>query len=463
MLNYLQNLRRAVARGAWVLAFCVSSLAHADGWHGAAMSTRSLDDWLTEVKRAVPDLDKRLVSSELKSGVNSEDLGRTPGVGRAPIGGGRVQDNFTPEQRVMLARKAQDCLDVLAYMDPKNINPNEFPQFPMDKIPLYRKTAKQLLGAMGAQGSSAVVGRIRAELMGQVQAFDVTPHQNFGSDLLESLAAAVKSGGVSERDIEDLLQAAAGAKTPGGAAVANKAVEILLENAPPGQLLRAASATSDKKLKARLLAYVQAKVAAAGVRDLLDIMNSADDPATMRFAAQELAKRSPTYKELKPDIDGLWQLSRSDKKQVAEVAREHVEVAFQRAPIPECLSWLGENQDAELDKLIWAQIDARAARADESRLSDYRTAAATVLHDAQAALDTRDAALALLARLPSREVASRLIDALDTLPRELWPKAGDLLRKSTGQKFGPKAGDGRAEVLVEQKKWKIWWKDNGGK
>jgi hypothetical protein len=80
-----------------------------------------------------------------------------------------------------------------------------------------------------------------------------------------------------------------------------------------------------------------------------------------------------------------------------------------------------------------------------------------------AAMGARQAALELLARLKHLPAAGALIDLLPRLPRELWPAAGRTLEQITGQRFGPQAGDGAAEVSVAAKKWRAWLQQSGAK
>jgi hypothetical protein len=49
-----------------------------------------------------------------------------------------------------------------------------------------------------------------------------------------------------------------------------------------------------------------------------------------------------------------------------------------------------------------------------------------------------------------------LVDKLPTLPRELWPRCGGALRKLTRQDFGPRPGDGAAELNAALAKWRTW-------
>jgi hypothetical protein len=135
--------------------------------------------------------------------------------------------------------------------------------------------------------------------------------------------------------------------------------------------------------------------------------------------------------------------------------------AFLRAPVTECLDWLAQD-DPELQTLIWQQLDDRISRADAQRKSGYREVALAALGDNGAAQAKRIAAIDLLTRLKVPSAAGEVIELLPLLPLELRPRAGKLLRDLTGQNFGPFAGDGTVEVGIAVKKWREWWKANGG-
>jgi hypothetical protein len=133
-----------------------------------------------------------------------------------------------------------------------------------------------------------------------------------------------------------------------------------------------------------------------------------------------------------------------------------VENAFQRAPISQCLLWLGRG-DEQLNNLIWEQIDGRIKRADAARRAGYRDVALAVLR-ADVNSDSRLAALDLLDRLKDPQAIGSLIESLTKLPREVCPRAGELLRKMTGQDFGPRPGDSIVDIHVAASKWEKWWK-----
>jgi hypothetical protein len=196
--------------------------------------------------------------------------------------------------------------------------------------------------------------------------------------------------------------------------------------------------------------------------EVLGVLEGISDPQVRRTALAALAEKSPTYAEVKQDLPEIAGRLKSSDQQIAAAAREQLVNAFLRAPIPDCLDWLARG-DAELDSLIWEQIDDRISRADAARRGGYRDSALETVKNNGAGAAARSAALDLLSRLRDRQSAGGLIDLLPLLPQELRPKAGKVLRDVTGQNFGPFAGDGTAEVAVAVKKWRDWWKANGAK
>jgi hypothetical protein len=173
-----------------------------------------------------------------------------------------------------------------------------------------------------------------------------------------------------------------------------------------------------------------------------------------KAAADELAQRQPSYADVKDHVAKLWERTGSANPAVAAAARAQVVNAFQRAPMSHCLFWLGSG-DAQLAELIGQQVDGRIARADAARLDEYRNVAAAVLKENSFGSGSKEAALDLLVRLKGRSAAI-LVEALPNLTRDLWPKAGESLKTLTGEDFGPHDGDGAAEVLEAQKRWRAW-------
>src|SRR5690606_18297188 len=61
-----------VGCAAWVVL--ATPNAWADGFHGAAMSTKSLDDWMRDLKTQVPQIADQLSTADLKAGIGAEGL-----------------------------------------------------------------------------------------------------------------------------------------------------------------------------------------------------------------------------------------------------------------------------------------------------------------------------------------------------------------------------------------------------
>jgi hypothetical protein len=176
-----------------------------------------------------------------------------------------------------------------------------------------------------------------------------------------------------------------------------------------------------------------------------------------RAAVAELDTRSPTYAEVKDYMDVLVRLATGEEAELAAVARRQLVNAFQRAPMSQCLYWLGE-VDEQLRALIWNEVDGRISRADEARIEQYRKAAGYLLGEQSYKLESRKAAIDLLSRLKGDASVAALSDPLSDMPRTLWPRAGEALKQLTGEDFGPREGDGIAEVLEAQKRWRAWLK-----
>ncbi|HWB12185.1 MAG TPA: hypothetical protein VG826_23360 [Pirellulales bacterium] len=500
----MRRFHRAVCGALLVSCCATASRATADGWHNAALATSSLDQWLADVKAAVPNLDKKMSSSELKAGHDlsefkkgrekngSSGSDKKPGKG-APRQGGSIAAELTPEQQQLVGRKANDCLEALAFMDPKNIFPREFPNFQLEKIPKYHKAAKQLLSLMGPVGATAVVGELRSELMGmgRSRAQGVEPRRDYHDELLALLRQAGMRGDVSEADLESLREAASGAKAHPLTGLAQKVQLIITDieaSVELAVLVERIEGIGDAKRKQQLTARARKKLPQAATRELLDAVKVSQAGSPMqkdilkelqqrldrmsvldllrlgesvresdlaRAAAVELGQKRPKFADVKGDLAEIASYLESGDKALAEAARDQMVNAFQRAPVRDCLDWLARG-DKRLTPLIWEQLDDRIARAEADRKAGYREVALEVAGDRSSRSVARIAALDLLGRLRDKEAAGPLIELLPQLPRELWGKAGLALEKLTGQRFGPKAGDGVAELNVAVKKWRAW-------
>ncbi len=541
----------------------------ADGYHGNVMTSRAPEAWygagLQQLSAAIPDLEKTLraappsesptsQNAKLKVARDVEELrnraasaipapqspaANTPAPESAPstpTAGGRIHSEFTPEQKALLGRASSESLEILAYLDPRNIFPREFPNFPVERVPGYRLAAKRMLLVTGPVGAESVVQALRSELMGMGGAgvLGMTHHPQYYTDLLEALQDAAASGYLAPEHVQTLQQAAAGAKPEPQAALAAEVQRLLpdLENVGPGAILKWASETQDpsrrqdlysrvdrwipaasteellqaskligenastpqaKRLKQQTNNEIARRAASGTLNDLLalfdtdieldarvrqsaeaaldDRLTEADVAALLAAAAHAnpqvsqpaqaaLAQRSPTYAEVKDLLPHIWSHAESSDDAVADAARRQAANAFQRAPISHCLYWLGV-VESDQKALIWTQIDARIARADAPRRAEYRQTALHVTGLKKAGLASRLAALDLLSRLKDPQAARPLVDLLPLLPRECWPAAGAALSAITGQDFGPRRGDGGAEVGVAVKKWRVWLTENG--
>jgi HEAT repeat protein len=222
---------------------------------------------------------------------------------------------------------------------------------------------------------------------------------------------------------------------------------------------RSKADTATKQLADRELAK---RWMTAGVLELLETIESVEDDGIRQTALGVLEQKNPKYADVKDDLEKIIAMSTSSNKQLAEAARSQLVNAFLRAPVPECFDWIARG-DATLDKVIWQQLDDRIARADATRKAGYRDAALETLGDKSAKVEARAASIELLARVKDREAVGPVIELLLAMPQDLRPRAGKLLKDLTGQNFGPMPGDGSGEVTVAARKWRTWWKDNGGK
>ncbi len=199
----------------------------------------------------------------------------------------------------------------------------------------------------------------------------------------------------------------------------------------------------------------QAFGAEGSIVELLEALGSASDPQRRRALLDELADRRPRYADVKDQVADVCRLAGSRNASVAQAARDQVANAFQRAPMSHSLYYLGE-VDEPVGKLIWAQLDARIARAGAERRKAYAQSAVAVLGHKEMGTASRRAAIELLGKLDDRRSADEVADMLVDLPREIWPDAGALLGDLTGQDFGPHPGDGIAEALAAQEQWAAW-------
>lgn len=471
-----QLLGAALAGVVLTLLSCGTAAAH--GWHNAALSTASLDEWMADVKAAIPDIVQKMqqqagaaeISAHrgpkaLQKAVDQAAGKADPESATGPPRGRRIETELTPQQRELLGRKANDCLQVMAYMDRRNIIPEEFPRFSLGAIPKYRNAAKQLMKAMGSAGATPLVGVIQNEMAGAGRLPpDLTRHRDFYNDLLEVLQHNAQAGCLSDQDLEALLQASQGRKPTSQQAFAREVQDVLLlETRDLSTLVDVASNTKSRGLKTRLAAKIREKMDEADVLELLQCQLATDNPDLKRALATRLKRATPRFSDVKHQIDEIWRLAGGDDRDVADAARRQVTIAFLQASVPDCMDRLGRG-DPQLNRLIWEQLDFRIKRArtrgDVKLQAGYRADGVKVLGDSGRNLAERTAAIEFLGRLKDRRAVGPLADVLPKLPRELWPQAGRLLGDLTGEDYGPHEGDGVVEAFEAIKKWRTWSKEN---
>jgi hypothetical protein len=477
----------------------------ADGWHNPVLQLGSVDDWLRDAKATIPDLTQQLGNSSLRSGRGINDLkeaiakkgdarrenGARPNKNR-PIRGGNLTANLTEQQQALLSRKADDCLQVLAFMKQGNVIPREFPQFPINKMAQYRETAKQLLGLMGASGNQAVLGALTNHLMsGFTSASDVSYHQNYVSDLLQVLGDAASKGTLTPQELDALQQAMQGNKPVDVRRLADAIDNTLSRTLAIQTLLDWANSTEAPKQKSQILSRLRNRLSEASPADLQQALSSddldnktkvavirqitkvilqlnivgllnlmqVDDFDLQKVVEEELRSRKPLYKDVRGDLLGIWSLADSPNARVSSYAKYFVANAFKDAPISHCLYWLGQG-NGQLESLIWTQLDSRISTASGAEKMAFAKTVLKAWKGKDLTIQNRRDCLMLLGRIKHGESAKEIVELLLTMPREALPAAGKSLKSITGQDFGPKAGDGIAQVTVIARQWREWLKRN---
>lgn len=196
-------------------------------------------------------------------------------------------------------------------------------------------------------------------------------------------------------------------------------------------------------------------LASLGIGELIDTARGNGTSEARQAALAELARRKPEYDAIKDRVAQLCGLAVDPDEAVAQAARDRLAEVFRQAPMSECLSWLGRNDD-KLSAIIWEQVDRRIA--DDAERDECRKAAASALRENPYNAASKQAALDLLGRIPGDASVGAILDVLLEVPPELWPKAGETLKKLTGEDFGPHAGDGIAQAVEAEKRWRAWRK-----
>lgn len=374
--------------------------------------------------------------------------------------------------------QALELTEVLAFFNAENVNWDGH-MGPKCDYPGFRQAALDGLRAFGSVGAEAVVQAAGQELtavtiprevtrnpVGYANTFNsvyrgrqndpltrdrktipnpknMTPEQlvqktllmnpTYHQDLLDLLVSFKEKGLITTKMEKHLEVCAAGQK--------DKEVKPLAE-----------------AVAAIFNAYTPERLRTSSVIDLLVMFAKSEGAANVRVG-DELSSRSPRYSEVKEDIQRIWQFTKSDTRKIAAAANSQMENAFQRAPISHCLYWIGQGDD-KLSDLIWAQLDVRIKRAASDRKAAYHESALLVLAHKEANNETRRASLQLIQKVGQKDTVKRIVQMLPTLPRNIWPACGSTLKKLTGEDFGPREGDGLAEVVTITRKWRNWIESN---
>lgn len=357
-----------------LLGLLVPAPARGHGWHNAALATSSLEEWLGDVQRAIPDILKRATETELRAGRGLEDLRKSrPDQGKerpnAPADqrGRQIISTLTPQQQELLGRKADDALEALAFMDPNNIFPEEFPRFDLSKIPQYRETAVKLLKLMGPVGTRAVISELRAELMGMgrsTKARDYRVNPGYYDSLLALLHEGVATGQADGEDLKDLRVAAKGLKPAPYDALARSVEETLLaaeatrESLP--KLADQLIAPRDARAKELLVAVFAKRLSEASAEDLTKLMQHEAAEVRQKTVA-ELSRRSDEM-SIAQLIEAWTMLPERD----SQTRRVLYEIFSRRAPKAdheELLAML-KSEDSALRKIAQGYL-AKGIRSQE--------------------------------------------------------------------------------------------------
>ena len=454
----------------------------ADGFHGAAVATKSLDDYLNSIKSSVPDVIEKMQRAEMRA-LDPEQLkdkfGKKGALqGGVPVGG-KIQANLTPDQLRKRTQVAAICAETLVYLDAGNVLPHEFPDFPINQIPKYRSTAKQILRHLGSEGNKVILTAISSLLMDR-NAENLPFHPSAVPDLIDLLGPALKSGDVDPRDVATLLTAASGQKRNRAAsALASQVMKLVMDNADRATLKNVAALTNDpqtKKLieraiKARQLKEKEKLVAtleSGNVGEVLRMLESVDDEDTRQRVVDQLGKHELTAEEAREALPKIWKLVQVQvlKSSVAPLYQK-LTSAVLHASAADTLNWMAEG-DAELVDFIWKQLTSRLEKDGKSR-REFRDAAIHWLASGTTTAPMKQASIETLKRLKDREAATLLLDAIPEseqikrIPLGLWPQVAAMLRELTGEKVRSArrsegaGGDGTdqtvASLAIRAKRW----------
>jgi hypothetical protein len=452
----------------------------ADGFHGAAVNTQSLDNYLNTLKELVPDVIEKVQSSEMRA-LRPEQLKeklaedkQKAKSGNAPRTRGEIQSNRSPKQIEGRTIVAANCAETLAYLDQRNVFPHEFPGFPMHQIPKYRNMAKTILGHLGTEGMTAVVAAINT-LLTERNEYGIEYHPNAAKDLLDLLKPGLKSGQVDPKDVVALLTSASGAKrNPAVSKLATQVTDLVLTSSDRETLAAVDKLITDPKLrqhfaaeKARRINGIIKSLGSGDIAELLNLIPAVEDDRIRKMAIDRLGDHSLTVEEARQHLPAIWKLIQAQDKTLTAKVRKSLQSAISRAPVVDCLTWITEG-DPELADLTWKQLGARFDKADAKSKREFRDASIKSLADLKTAIAAKQTSIEVLRRLKDPEAAKLLLDAIPqrdqikVIPLVLWPQVAALLRELTGEKFGPQEGEKASAALGQINQWRKWRSAHGG-
>ena len=157
----------------------VAEIAQGHGYHGAAVTVASMEAWEQEKLGS-------LGLTRIDPGVGEESGEKDAGADLTKLEGGSAN---TPYQRTSkvpgsgASATIGELANVLAWLHPANIIPDEFPKFELAGVPKYREIAKNMLAAMGPDAYR----RLLQDLTAPPTATGMTLCPTHTADILDTL------------------------------------------------------------------------------------------------------------------------------------------------------------------------------------------------------------------------------------------------------------------------------------
>lgn len=502
------RVRHLVSGPGWVSALVLlltATAARGDGWHNAALFTGDLDNWAKQEAQGIPpaaESGQSNTKSRLKVGV-----GRPPGQAGATESAAepdaktekRLGGNLNAQQQNQLMMKAQNFVEVLAYMRSDNILKPEFPNFNHALIPKYREKAYELLQRSGSAGTQAAKNVLRDLLMGGGPQGDVNGfHPDFVRQMLSTFEGGLQSNHYSASELLELLaltdtrQPQVGQLAKAVQNAVDKQLQLAdkleladeagdqkrvrdmvmnmirgsLDEADPNELAVVLTHPAAPSLvRQQAVLRLQKELPKLDLLGLLSVIQGVDDPSLRNAARQLLRAKSPQLGDLLPNpallasfVSDPDPIVNGESKRVLQLALSNA----QAMDAPLMLEFLASSRSAEsLARVAVPELTRKLANLSPADREPYRQAAKTVLTDRQNSVSQHEAALWLLSRLGSKDKLDKaavtvIVDALPQLQKGAFESAGRALQGMTGQTFGPQAGASISQVQAVQKRWKQW-------